>query len=268
MCTVRLNVNGRDFPVNYMILLAVVSVLSDKPQYVELAQALLALNLPPITEKLVTRVKLSADDIDAIWRNSDTYQKRSLAKVSAFWRNLTDVQAEEIMWLNDREILKSLAINAHELYTDPEEDRDKRLSGKMADALIDFIAHHQDREVQQALADNPKVPAKFKLSLAEMTKKDMDVRWYNVENLKDEDLEVLPAYSPEFLGVVVSSIEQIKDANVRQKAINILCNHRDPYVRLKLAENKRAPQAVMYRLANDPDADVAYAARKHQMEEK
>lgn len=162
MINVKLTVNGKDFPIHYRLLSAVANDLPDEPQYAALTQELLALDIPSITEKLLARRVLTNEDRDSIWRNGNLHLKRLLAGVEAFRRNLTDAQAEEIITLNNRKILQILASCAEDLYPDPEEKKPMRMSGKMADTLLNFIFHHRDSEVRRMLAENPNTPAKFK----------------------------------------------------------------------------------------------------------
>lgn len=260
MVDAKLIVNGNEFPIHYKMLSVIADNLPDSRHYAPLAHALLALDVPSITLGLIRNDALSLDDLDAIWEKGDLDLRRRLVDENIFRSNLTDAQAEQIIAINDSEILKSLARYAERLYPDKGKKQAMRLSGKMADALLEFMANHSDGDVRRELAENYDVPAKFRPSFAEMVKMGI-VIWHGlVDDMTQDDLDLLSISPLEILKTVANSVEDIKDSEVREKVIDFLCSHPDPAIRLELAENSAAPHSALRRLTEDSDLDVVQAA--------
>lgn len=144
MFDAKLIVNGQEFPIHYKMLNEIAGNLPNSGHYAPLAQALLALGIPSITRELIGNVALSVEDLDSIWEKGDIDMKRRLVDEEAFRKNLTDAQAEQIISCNDSEMLKYLARYAEDLYPMRDEKQAMRLSGKMADALLECMLNHAD----------------------------------------------------------------------------------------------------------------------------
>lgn len=263
MTDVKLVINGQNFPLYYRMLQIIADNLPEEESYAPLAEALLSLGYPSITRKIINKDLLGSEDMDAIWDKGDIDLRRELTDTSSFLKNLTDAQAQEIINLNDPEILGNIAMEAELLYPDDEdENQARRLSGKMADALMEFISRHPESEVKGKFWENSSAPAKFKPPLAEMIK-NRDLSWrLDVSAMTMEDIEALNNTSQGNLIAIANNVEDIKDKKVRAKVAELLCQYPDPEVRLELAENYSAPKNVLRKLSHDCDQDVARAASK------
>ena len=266
MFEAKLIINGREFPIHYKLLKVIADDLPSGEQYAGVAKALLDLDIPSITQALTGNETLTTEDRDGLWEKGNLDIRRSLVDEGAFRKNLSDAQAEQIIALNDSEILKSLANWAEELYPDEDEEQALRLSGKMADALLEFMASHDDESVRRALAENSQTPAKFRPKFGEMLKKGLDFGDSAIAAMTMEEVDLLQNASLENLKTVANSVENIEDKKVRARVMDFLCSHPDPAVRLSLAENFAAPQSAMERLTKDEDADIARAAEEQILE--
>lgn len=267
MFDAKLIVNGQEFPIHYKMLNEIASNVPSSSHYAPLAQALLALGIPSITRELIGNDVLSVEDLDTIWEMGNIDLQRRLADVKTFRKNLTDAQAEQIISINDSAILKELARYAEDLYPMKGEKQAMRLSGKMADALLECMLNHADEGVRRRLGENAQAPAKFRPPLAEIARKGSLMWGTDVSGLTIEDLEVLKNTSLENLKTVASSVEDIEDRKARAEVIDFLCSCEDPEIRLELAENSFAPKSALRRLADDPDLDVAQAALDNLQED-
>lgn len=261
MTDVKLVINGQEFPLYYKMLLSIAENLPNEDNYKPLVQALLALDIPSVTYELVIRELLNREEMDAVWAKGVIDSRRGLAESNSFLKNLTDAQAREMIDLDDSEILKNVARYAEVLYPDDDDkDQAARLSGQMADTLLEFISEHPNSVVRERLMDNTEAPEKFRPRFAEMIKK-RDVGWINdLSTFRSEDIEALNDTSLANLKVVAGNVEDIKDKQVRAQVVELLCGHPDPIVRLELAENYSAPKSALRKLVHDPDRDVAATA--------
>lgn len=261
MADVKLVINGQDFPLYYKMLQNIADNLPEEENYVPLAKALLSLDYPSITREIITKDLLASEDLDVVWEKGNIDLRRKLTDTTSFLKNLTDVQAQEIINLNDPEILGNVASEAELLYPDDEDETQaRRLSGKMADALMETISKHPDSEVRGKLWANSSAPAKFKPALAEIIKT-MDFGWsLDLSTMTMEDMEALANATRRNLLSVANNVENIKDKKVRAKVVEFLCQYPDPEVRLELAENYSAPKSALRKLIHDHDQDVARTA--------
>ena len=267
MREVKLNVNGQDFPIHYQMLSMIAENMPDGKSYAPLVQALLGLDIPSITVSLIDNDTLTTTDLDRIWEKGDLDARRKLMDTATFRKNLTDAQAEEILRLNDSEMLETLARYVEELYPHENDKQAMRLSGKMADKLLESMANHPDFSVRKQLERNAQAPAKFKPTLAEMAKHGSLYWGSDISGLTMQDLEALKEIPLDSLKNIARNIEDIEDKGARAAVADWLCSSKDPAVRLELAENRRAPQAILRRLAEDADLDVANAARENLEDE-
>lgn len=261
MLDAKLVLNGQEFPLYYKVVNSIAENLPNVENYKSLAKALLALDIPSITESLINSGHLEAEEMDAVWEKGNLDLRRKLADTRAFLKNLTDAQAREIMDLNDSEMLRDVAADAEMLYPDEDDvTRARRLSGQMADALMEFMTNHPDSQVRGALWDNTSTPAKFKPSFAEIIKT-RNLGWgIDLSGIKMEDFEAVRDTSIANLKAIANNVEDIKDKGLRAKVCELLCQHPDPAVRLELAENYSAPKSALRKLIHDPDKDVARTA--------
>lgn len=264
MLDARLILNGQEFPVPCRLLGAIARNLAESENYAPLAQALLALGIPSITHDLVLgyAASQSITALDAIWKKAALELRRTIADQDLFLRDLTDAQAWEIIDMNDPPILKSLAGHAEMLCRDRYDFHAWRLSPEMADSLLEFIATHPDDSVRRALAENPLAPAKFRPAFSDLARQGLEPSQRDLWRLRPDDLEALKAASVKLLKFLASNIEQIEDLGTQEKVIDFLSSYPDPAIRFELADNITSTKAPLRRLAEDPDADVARAARE------
>lgn len=262
MHNVQLIINGQAFPVHYRLLLAIAEHFPEDDHYGELARALAALNVPSVTENLIDSPQLTPQDRDALWAAGDADIRRDLVSTSAFLRHLTDAQAQDIIAADDPDMLESVARRSNRLYPDRAGRQGTRLSGALADALLERVAGSRYPVVRQTLAEHRNTPLKFRPSLRECMESGFSVRHGGFSDLQTEDIDLLGAAARETLLSLANEVESIEDDAARQRAIDLLCAHPDPSVRLELAENRQAPRSALRRLLGDAEPDVVMAARQ------
>lgn len=253
--------NGQEFPLYYKMIASIVENLPEEENYKPLAAALLALDIPSITHVLIEHGLLDSEEMDAIWEKGSLDLRRDLVDSRMFLKNLTDAQARDIINLNDSKILESLADDAELLYPDDDDGTQaRRLSGQMADALMETMTNHPNSRIRESLWGNSYCPAKFKPQFSEIIKSRSFSWRIDVSGLKMEDVEALTGASIANLQAIANNVEDIKDKKVRAKVCEFLCQYPDPAVRLELAGNYSAPKSALRKLLHDPDRDVAKTA--------
>ena len=252
--------NGKFHEVNYKFLQVLAENLPEDHIYDEIANDLLSLEIPSITEALIHRESITIEQYDAIWEKGTIDIKREMAKEKNFLSNLTDAQAQDIINCNDSRILIYVAFRTRYLY--PKKMRHgrtgERLSGAMADTLLSYIANHKDPSVQQALFENDSTPLKFIPSLQTMINSGI----YHVqrETLTFEDLPYISKLPRTDLEYTARRIEKIDDEKLRIEVGEVLLHNPDPSVRLELAQNEDAPISILKKLVKDNEPDVAAEA--------
>lgn len=253
-------INGQEFPLHYQLLLAIAENIPGEKHYMPLAKAIYGLNIPSLTAELIEKELLPVEDMDAIWDKGDRELRRRLVENEMFRKNLSDRQAEEIIDMDDLEILKSLAGWSEQLYPDSDEEQAIRLSGKMADALLEHMFRHKDADVRRSLAENSGTPLKFMPSFGECLKDGYVIRSETLARMQENDVELLSECPWTIIKVIANYIENIKNDTVRNKVIDFICAYPDPAVRLELAENFCAPSYAFTKLLSDSDPDVVRTA--------
>ena len=252
---------GKELQLGYHLLKAIAENLPNDARYTELAEALLALGIPSITTTLIGNSLLTEAQHDALWDTGNLVIRRRLVDKKKFRANLSDTQAQDIITCNDPEMLQTVATWAEMLYPDEENaEQAVRLSGGMADAVLEHIKNHPDSSVRNALIDNPEAPAKFLPSL--MVCIEQGTSRFSLAGMTKDDIEAFSKLSLDTLEYVAGNVEEIHDKTVRREAAKVLIAHPDPSVRLALAENSKAPEFVLKALLNDPDLDVVATARE------
>lgn len=259
--TLQITEGGKVYNVNYKFLEAISNNIPEGHDYDDLANELLSLDIPSITENLIHREELTVEQYDTLWKKGNIDIKRSIAENKTFLQNLSDEQAEEIITLNDPDILRSIANWAEVLY--PQKDYDDeptatRLSGAMADKLLQHLSNHEDSSVRQELFENSSAPAKFIPPLATMLK--TSSRRIPINAITADDLPTISKLSHKALGYIASNIEDIKNAKLRKEICKLILAHPDPFVRMQLAENRFAPVKLLKALLKDKEPDVVQEA--------
>lgn len=192
MLDAKLVINGQAFSAHYQILSVIARELPDGSVYAPLARALVTLGIPSIIQDFIEghddlleiyASSLSAEVWDGIWENADLELRRLLAEQEIFRMNLTDSQAAQLIRINDPAILRSVASHAEDLYSYGHyAGQPIRISIKMADALLEFIARHPDESVRRSMAANTSAPARYRLCLGEKIKKELEIYPEDMEN--------------------------------------------------------------------------------------
>ena len=280
MFTLRLP-NGQEFPMSYSILKELVENLPDENEYssycmvkvlaenieddtkyAELANALLGLGIPSITRMVIENITLTGEQYDRLWENGNRDVRRSLVAETAFLANLSDAQARDIIDANDPNMLRLIAKWAEKLYPDDEDaEQAARLSGEMADAVLEHICKHPDCRVRHALMGNSSAPDKF-LPPVRVYIEESVTKFIPLAGMTREDMESLAHASLDTLEYLAENIEAIRDKRIRREVVKVLLAHPDPAIRLALVENTEAPEYAVKALLDDNDADIAATAKK------
>lgn len=249
--------------VNYTLLKAIADNIPQNEQYSNLVGAIFELGIPSLSTSLANNRLLSLNQRDKLWDMGDISARRVLVSDRDFLEQLTDKQAQEIITANDVEILKYIANYAELLYPEKGSLQASRLSGAMADSLLEHIAKHSDSSVRQALAKNSETPSKFRPTIVDMLKMGIN-EWYYYElsNMSEDDVQTLKNADREFLEYCANNIEDVKNSAIRKELAEFIASYPDAGLRLSLAENTRAPIFTLKKLLHDVDADIAASAKK------
>ncbi|MBD5538533.1 MAG: hypothetical protein HDQ94_00820 [Desulfovibrio sp.] len=258
MAIIRFTEGGKEFPLSHKLLMALAQNCTDGPLGAELGRALLSLGIPSLTEELVDKDFLTAAERDAIWENGDLDVRRRLLREEAFLSRLTDAQAREIVAQDDVEMLETVGEWSERLY--PGREGGLRISGAVADMLIDHIRTHENASVRAALAENSWTPPRFYPPLEEYVRNGYRLRSYPFAALKVEEVDLLRGLSREVLKELAFRVGDIGETEARQAAVTMLAAHPDPDVRQALAENEGAPRLAHELLARDTDPEIAALA--------
>lgn len=262
MTDAKIILNGQEFPIHYRMLQVIAEDFPAQRQYMELAKAFIGLNIPSITAAIIENVEMDREVMDAIWENGDIDIRRNLLQNDAFRQNLTDAQAREIIDANDEVMLEMIAATCEEFYPD-EDGNGMRLSGQMADKLMECIIKSPTASVRGALINNSRTPTRFLPSLREFVEIGGSYCSSGViAAIKKEDVPFLATCSQGILKRIANSVEDIEDRGARRAVVEFIAAHPDPAVRLELAENSCAPNYAHHLLLADQDEDVVWTAQK------
>lgn len=249
--------------VNYALLKAIADNMPQNEQYSNLVDAIFELGIPSLSTSLANNRLLSLNQRDKLWDMGDISARRALVSDRDFLEQLADKQAQEIITTDDVEILKYIANYAELLYPEEGSLQASRLSGAMADSLLEHMAQHSDSSVRQTLAENSGTPIKFRPTMADMLKMGIN-GWYQYElsNLSSDDVQALKNADREVLEYCANNIEDIKNSTIRKELAEFIASYPDAGLRLSLAENTRAPIFILKKILNDTDADIVASAKK------
>ena len=259
----HITINDQKFPVYSQFLLAIAKNLPVNEHYKPLAWALIALGVPSITMGLIkfSGALLDQEDLDKLWAVGDPNARKSLLTKPEFVAQLTDAQAQDILDADDPDMLRSVAENPELFYPCHWGRRGTRLSGAMADALLEHVAGSHYPKVRQTLAEDYGTPRKFLPAFRECVESGLSVKGV-IFAIQPEDIELLNAVSVETLHHVAYKVESIANEAALKGVIHLLCSHPDPSVRLELANNSQAPKSALVRLTRDADLDVSQVAKE------
>ncbi len=273
MAGITITINGSEHACGYELVKALAENLPQGKAYDALAEDLLALGIPSITERLAERESLGMSALDAIWESGDIDIRRKLARNESFRLSMTDRQAQDIMEDDDISTLVSIAMDARDLYPDPDCGSTPRLSIDAANRLMEHMIAHRDPLVWQALAENAFAVRHFPSAirsrirpllgkcLCRFSEEHSGLHDYLCLNrMYYDDIMRMDRAPRCALEYIAQNVEDIRDRRVRSIAAKRLAAHADPLIRLALAQNPCAPGPVLESLASDGDPDVAAAA--------
>ena len=273
MADIMIIINGSEHACGYELARALAENLPESKAYDAIAEDLLALGIPSITERLAEREGLGMSALDAIWESGDIDIRRKLARNESFRLSMTDRQAQDIMDDDDISTLISLAMDARDLYPDPDCGCTTRLSIEAANRLMEHMITHRDPLVWQALADHvfairhfpPAVQARIRTlpgkCLSRFSGEHSGLRAHlSLDTMYYDDIMRMDKAPRCALEYIAQNIEDIRDRRVRSITAKKLAGHADPLIRLTLAQNPRVHRLILEDLACDSEPDVAAAA--------
>lgn len=257
MITLNFEEQHKTIVINYKLLKALSKNIS-RYSFPELADALFNTGIPSIIKVLIN--ELTMQQADSLWDSGNREFRQALLRSPSFISQLTDKQAQDIIQLNDSIMLENFAGRTSYLYqTEPEEVR--RLSASMRITLRDFILNCGNPLVYRALAGYSTAKS-FRLPLREYIKNNFFVRNEDIERITDDDLPSLHDANIDTLEAIADYIEGITDTELQKKVTDILLQHEDPKLRIRLAKNLDSPRYAYDILLNDSEPDVVAAARR------
>ena len=263
--SLRLATSGQHLPLTYRQLAALAASLA--PCQREVADALLALEIPSLTETIIATACLSCEQMDSLWSSGGLEVRRALLGQQHFIQHLDAGQVRDILKADDVPMLRQLALCM-------KEEVQPLLPG--ADPLLDrlwrHLRQHPDMRVREALACNPHISPDYAFSVGERFRQDLPFCTTAFSRLQQSELGLLFKAAHTLLLQLIGEIGGIEKPGVRKNVIRYLARHPDPLVRqalagrggidLCLSEDKRLFHAVLMDLCEDTDLRVCAAARE------
>lgn len=278
MAGISLNIQGKEIPLPFSLLLKIAESCPDDAAGEELGNALFELGIPSISEGLVGKDFLSLEQQDALWESGDVDLRRALLGTEKFVSRLSDAQAREIIALDDVQMLENLGgwIEALDFEEDDDDEDDDdegeaaRLSAELAHMLVKHIRNHENVRVRAALAENWGAPANFMPPFSEYVRyvrEGYDINPKSLKTITVEDVQAISQGSRDLLTELATYVEDIGDARARKAAVAMLSGHPDPEVRLALVRNLEAPRQAFKLLAKDDEPEISALARERLQDE-
>ena len=262
--------DGREFELSYKMLRNLAKNFPDDEKYSELAENIVSLNIPSLTEEVLSHAVLSNKVADEIWKNGDAGVRANLLKRSYFVQALSSQQTNDIIQQNDNYMNECLAANCDKLFDGPDREKKSRMTAAEREKLLCFISSLTNWPVRFALAHNSRIPPEYRPTLTEQIKFKVPQDQLCFKNMTMADFPVLKNTEIRIMQRLAENLESVRDKAVRNELINFFLSSSDPGLRLCLAEAGRirrehAPFLLraLEILANDPEIDVAEAARKN-----
>lgn len=233
----------------------------------EVADALLALEIPSLTETIIATACLSCEQMDSLWSSGGLEVRRALLGQQHFIQHLDTGQVRDILKADDVPMLRQLALCMREEVQPllPETD-------PLLDRLWRHLRQHPDMRVREALACNPHISPDYAFSVGERFRQDLPFCTTAFSRLQQSELGLLFKAAHTLLLQLIGEIGGIEKPGVRKNVIRYLARHPDPLVRqalagrggtdLCLSEDKRLFHAVLMDLCEDTDLRVCAAARE------
>lgn len=161
---VALEIGGEEYPLDLELLLTICDYCDLEEEGEALVTPLFDIGHPLIRASIIYTGHLSREQQDEAWEAGHAEVCRELLRQPEFYDYLSDGQAEDIMALNDQLMLQNAARMIHRLYLPSENPESRRLSPKMRDRLLAFVAGHEDPEVTRFFEPH-EIPAQLLESL-------------------------------------------------------------------------------------------------------
>lgn len=161
---VVLEIDGEEYLLNLELLLTICDYCDLEECGASLVTPLFDTGHPLIRASIIYSGHLSQEQLDEAWAEGHALVCRELLEQPEFFDNLSDVQAEDIMALDELLMLQIVAQRIHELYRPKEYPESARLSPSVRDRLLAFVANHGNQEVTRFF-DPLGIPAQLLASI-------------------------------------------------------------------------------------------------------
>lgn len=162
---VALEVGGVEYPLSLELLLTICDYCDLEGEGAPLVTPLFDTRHPRIRASIISSGQLSPEQQDAAWGDGHVEVCRELLKELAFYDNLSDSQAEDIMAIDDLHMLQTVARMIHVLYLPEDPSLRRRLSPKVRDRLLAFVAYHENPEITRFFKSHDMIPQQLLDSL-------------------------------------------------------------------------------------------------------
>lgn len=258
MPTIHFPGQDKKFQFNYRMLLSFAQHFPTDEKYSDLAKSLISLGISSISSEILKRGVPGRSDRDVMWASVNSNIRNQLLDDEGFFCAMTDEQARDILASGDSRMFFAAARLIH-LFWKPETPGDKRrLSTRMADALLEGIKNFPDPVINKLITSECVRPASFIFPPGGDTLN----RRESFAELTEDDVKLLPYLPVATIAALAYDFDTVADAAVQSLLIGPLLDHEDPLVRLNLSENEYLPNWALERLAQDTEPDVADSARK------
>lgn len=254
--SLRLATSGQHLPLTYRQLAALAASLA--PCQREVADALLALEIPSLTETIIATACLSCEQMDSLWSSGGLEVRRALLGQQHFIQHLDAGQVRDILKADDVPMLRQLALCMRE-------EVQPLLPGAapLLDRLWLHLRQHPDMRVLQALAANSALPDAIAIPVGERLRLGLTLNSSAFWSLRLDEIPALLTVSTSALINLARHVEDIPNQEVRHAVLEALLSFPDPAVRMELAGYTTEDAAILTRLLADTDPGVRAAAREN-----
>ncbi|WP_165076322.1 MULTISPECIES: hypothetical protein [unclassified Desulfovibrio] len=166
---VVLDIGGEEFPLNLELLLTICDYCDLEEKGASLVTPLFDTGHPLVRASIVSSGHLSPAQQDEAWEGGDIGACRKLLELPEFYDNLSDSQAEDIIAIDDRHMLQTVARLMYVLYLPKEHPGKGRLSPSVRDRLLAFVACHKNPEITRFFDPHDIIPQQLLDSLKQDT---------------------------------------------------------------------------------------------------
>ena len=244
---------GQKFPLSIDTLMGIASdaALNIQSQR-ELFDALFATRNPSIIKSMTHNLRfehISDAQVDTIWDVLSQEERSDLVGSMDFMERMSSKHLAEIIAANEHAPIEQLAY--HMDFQNPP----RRLSKKDMQNLFAHLKNHPCITIRRAFATNHMLPKRKPFTLDECISMGC-LPDYFVEALDVCSVKKLEKAPSDIMETLVSSLDEIKDEEAQNEAVNLILRHPNPYHAQEAAGRYGLPDNIMKKFCASSDPVV------------